>query len=131
MVNNIDAAIPHRGLSKADVLYEVVVEGGITRMMAVFADPDDIPYTGPVRSVRHYYTDFACPYDPIFVHFGGSAPGKAAVANRGLDNVDGLIYGTTIFYKDAERAQNRGVEHSYFIDSAGIAAVAEKARLFL
>lgn len=126
MVNNIDAAVPHRGLSAADVIYEVVVEGGITRMMAVFADPDAVPYTGPVRSVRHYYTDFAYPYDPIFVHFGGSKPGKAAVADRGLDNVDGLIYGTTVFYKDQERANSRGVEHSYFINSDGIQTVCEK-----
>lgn len=108
MVNNIDAAVPHRGLSAADVIYEVVVEGGITRMMAVFADPDAVPYTGPVRSVRHYYTDFAYPYDPIFVHFGGSKPGKAAVADRGLDNVDGLIYGTTVFYKDQRSVPTPG-----------------------
>ena len=126
MVNNIDAAVPHRGLSAADVIYEVVVEGGITRMMAVFADPNAIPYTGPVRSVRHYYTDLAAPYNPIFVHFGGSKPGKAAVADRGLNNVDGLVYGTTAFYKDAERARNRGVEHSYFINSEGISSVCSK-----
>ena len=126
MVNNIDAAVPHRGLSAADVLYEVAVEGGITRMLAVFADPDNVPYTGPVRSVRHYYTDLAYPYDPILVHFGGSKPGKAAVSNRGMDNVDGLVYGTTFFYKDAERAHNRGVEHSYFINNEGIAQVCAK-----
>ncbi len=126
MVNNIDAAVPHRGLSAADVIYEVVTEGGITRMMAVFADLDAVPYTGPVRSVRHYYTDLAYPYDPIFVHFGGSKPGKAAVADRGMDNVDGLIYGTTAFYKDAERANSRGVEHSYFINGEAIAQVCEK-----
>lgn len=126
MVNNIDAAVPHRGLSAADVLYEVAVEGGITRMLAVFADPDSVPYTGPVRSVRHYYTDLAYPYDPIFVHFGGSKPGKTAVSNRGMDNVDGLVYGTTVFYKDAERARSRGVEHSYFINSEGISQVCAK-----
>lgn len=126
MVNNLDAALPHRGLSQADVLYEVAVEGGITRMMAVFADIDAIPQVGPVRSARHYYTDLAAPYNAVYVHFGGSAPGKAAIQNRGIDNVDGLIYGTTAFTKDSWRAQNRGVEHSYFIDGASIRSVAEK-----
>ena len=126
MVNNLNAAIPHRGLSKADILYEVAVEGGITRILAVFANPEDVPYVGPVRSVRHYYTDFAYPYDPIFVHFGGSKPGKAAVADRGLNNVDGLVYGTQVFYKDSWRAQNRGVEHSYFINSEGLLTAANK-----
>lgn len=126
MVNNINAALPHRGLSQADILYEVAVEGGITRMLAVFADIGTIPSVGPVRSARHYYIDLAAPYDPIYVHFGGSAPGKAAIQNNGIDNVDGLIYGTTAFSKDSWRAQNRGVEHSYFIDGAAIQSVAEQ-----
>ncbi len=126
MVNNINAALPHRGLSEADVLYEVAVEGGITRMLAVFADLDAIPSVGPVRSARHYYTDLAAPYNALYVHFGGSAPGKAAIQNRGIDNIDGLIYGTTAFTKDSWRAQNRGVEHSYFIDGAAIRSVAEQ-----
>jgi hypothetical protein len=126
MINNINAALPHRGLSDADILYEVAVEGGITRMLAVFADLDSIPDVGPVRSARHYYTDFVAPYDAIYVHFGGSTPGKAAIQNRGIDNIDGLIYGTTAFTKDNWRAQNRGVEHSYFIDGAAIRSVAEK-----
>ncbi len=126
MVNNLNAALPHRGLSQADILYEVVVEGGITRMLAVFADITAIPDVGPVRSARHYYTDFVAPYDALYVHFGGSTPGKAAIQNRGIDNMDGLIYGTTAFTKDNWRAQNRGVEHSYFINGASIQSVAEK-----
>ena len=126
MINNINAALPHRGLSEADILYEVEVEGGITRMLAVFADIDSIPEVGPVRSARHYYTDLVAPYDAIYVHFGGSEPGKAAIQNRGIDNVDGLIYGTTAFSQDTWRAQNRGVEHSYFIDGESIRNVSEQ-----
>ncbi len=126
MINNINAALPHRGLSDADILYEVEVEGGITRMLAVFADIDSIPEVGPVRSARHYYTDLVVPYDAIYVHFGGSDPGKAAIKSRGIDNVDGLIYGTTAFSKDTWRAQNRGVEHSYFINGESIRNVSEQ-----
>ena len=126
MVNNLNAALPHRGLSQADILYEVAVEGGITRMLAVFADISSIPSVGPVRSARHYYTDFLVPYNALYVHFGGSNPGKAAIQNRGVDNIDGLIYGATAFTKDNWRAQNRGVEHSYFIDGAAIQSVAEQ-----
>lgn len=126
MVNNLNAALPHRGLSQADILYEVAVEGGITRMLAVFADISSFPSVGPVRSARHYYTDFLVPYNALYVHFGGSNPGKAAIQNRGVDNIDGLIYGATAFTKDNWRAQNRGVEHSYFIDGAAIQSVAEQ-----
>ena len=50
MVNNIVAARPQRGLSKADILFEIKVEGGITRFMPVFTDYKTIGEIGPVRS---------------------------------------------------------------------------------
>lgn len=124
MVNNIGAALPQRGLAAADLIYEVVTEGGITRLMAVFANPDAIPYVGPVRSVRHYYVAMALPYDPIFVHFGGSPAGYSYISNLGVNNVDGMNY-TSAFYQDSWRASNRGREHSFFIDAAGIRSVVE------
>lgn len=114
MVNNIGQALPHRGLSKADIVYEVVVEGGITRMMAVFADQDHLPYVGPIRSVRHYYIDLALPYNPIFIHFGGSPAGYERIQSTGIDHIDGMTYSES-FYQDKQRAQSKGREHSYFI----------------
>lgn len=126
MVNNIAQALPHRGLSKADIVYEVVVEGGITRMMAVFADQDHIPYVGPVRSARHYYVDLALPYDPIFVHFGGSPAGYERIKTTGIDHVDGMAYSES-FYQDKQRARNKGREHSYFISSEEIGPIMQKA----
>lgn len=124
MVNNIAAALPQRGLAAADLIYEVVTEGGITRLMAVYADPASIPYVGPVRSVRHYYVAMALPYDPIFVHFGGSPAGYSYISDLGVDNVDGMSY-TNAFYQDSWRASNRGREHSFFIDAEGIASVVD------
>lgn len=123
MVNNIAAALPQRGLAAADLVYEVVTEGGITRLMAVYADPASIPYVGPVRSVRHYYVALALPYDPVFVHFGGSPAGYNYISNLNVDNIDGMSY-TNAFYQDSWRASNRGREHSFFIDADGIASVA-------
>lgn len=125
MVNNIGQALPQRGLAAADLIYEVVTEGGITRLMAVYANPDEIPYVGPVRSVRHYYVAMALPYDPIFVHFGGSPAGYSYIADLGVDDVDGMNY-TSAFYQDTWRAAQYGREHSFFIDGENIAAVAEK-----
>ena len=52
MVNNIVAARPQRGLSKADILFEIKVEGGITRFMPVFTDYKTVGEVGPVRSGR-------------------------------------------------------------------------------
>lgn len=126
MVNNIGQALPQRGLSKADIVYEVVVEGGITRMMVVFADQDHVPYVGPVRSARHYYIDLALPYNAIFVHFGGSPAGYERIKTTGIDHIDGMTYSNS-FYQDKQRAQSRGREHSFFISSDEISNLMPKA----
>lgn len=124
MVNNIGAALPQRGLAAADVIYEAVVEGGITRMMAVYADIDQIPYVGPVRSARHYYVSFSEGLNALYTHFGGSPTAYNYIKQYGVDDVDGQ-YCTSAFYQDTWRAQNYGREHSFFIDGETIRAQAE------
>ena len=62
MVNNIVAARPQRGLSKADILFEIKVEGGITRFMPVFTDYQDIGEVGPVRSGRDQFFRLILPW---------------------------------------------------------------------
>jgi len=67
---------PQSGLSRADVVYELVAEGGITRFLTVFyCGIADNNYTiGQIRSVRVYFTNFAQEYgnNPLFVHWGGA-----------------------------------------------------------
>lgn len=125
MVNNAGAALPQLGIGRADLIYEVVTEGGITRLMAVYADPDHIPYVGPVRSCRHYYLDLCEPFDAIYVHFGGSPAGYDEIQSLDVDDVDGM-YDTGAFYQDQQRAQNKGREHSFFINTEGIFSVAKR-----
>ena len=72
MINNIKEGLPQSGVSQADVIYEAQVEGGITRLMALFQDVDDVEKIGSIRSARHYYIDFANDYDAIYVHYGQS-----------------------------------------------------------
>ena len=124
MINNIGMALPQRGLAAADVIYEAVVEGGITRMMAVYADIDQIPYVGPVRSARHYYVAFSEGLNAIYTHFGGSPVAYNYISQYGVDDVDGQ-YCTSAFYQDTWRAQTYGREHSFFIDGETIRAQAE------
>ena len=52
MINNIGEAMPQSGIGQADVIYEMIVEGGITRLMAVFSDYSGLEKIGPVRSAR-------------------------------------------------------------------------------
>lgn len=76
MVENSVEARPHSGIIRADIVYEAVAEGGVTRLMPVFycdAQRDDIA-VGPVRSVRTYFIDWASEYGetPLFGHVGGA-----------------------------------------------------------
>ncbi len=114
MINNIKIALPQSGISEADIMYEMPVEGGITRMMAVFADYTKVPTTGSVRSARHNYLELTLPLDAIYVHFGGSNIAKDKIKQYGIkDDLDGL-YNMKPFMQDKSIAASKGKEHSYF-----------------
>ncbi len=71
MVNNVDIAQKvQTGLSKADIIYETEVEGGITRLMAVYQDLSDADKIGSVRSARYPYVDLALGHNAVYVHCG-------------------------------------------------------------
>lgn len=72
MINNIEAGLPQHGISKADVIFEGQCEGGVTRLMAVFQDYDDVDSIGSIRSCRDYYPFLAAEYDAAYYHFGQS-----------------------------------------------------------
>lgn len=127
MISNIKQSLPQRGICSSDVCYEVLAEGGITRIMAVFSDYTKVPTTGPVRSVREYFIDFAKPLDPIFVHFGGSTTGNQRISSEDIDTIDGFTAsGSKSFWSDKSIAQQKGKEHSYFTDSLYLKPLIEK-----
>lgn len=71
MVNNVKTAQKvQTGVAKADIVYETEVEGGITRLMAVYQDILGIDKIGSVRSARYPYVDLALGHDAIYVHCG-------------------------------------------------------------
>ena len=72
MVNNIVAARPQRGLSKADILFEIKVEGGITRFMPVYTDYKTIGEVGPIRSGRDQFFRLILPWQALYIHEGQS-----------------------------------------------------------
>ncbi len=83
---------PQSGLSKAPVVYEVIVEGGITRLMAVFMDTEDgkADIIGPVRSARDTYLEFAAEYNCPYAHAGGSFTAMLALHERDFRDIDAL-----------------------------------------
>lgn len=71
MINNISVAQPvQTGLNKADIIYETEVEGGITRLLAVFQDIKSVEKIGTVRSARYDYIDLALGHNALYVHHG-------------------------------------------------------------
>ena len=128
MVNNIVYAQPQVGTSKAAWVYEVEAEGGITRMIAVFSDLNDVPNLGSIRSVRPYYLSIARSYDAILVHAGGSEQAYSDLATSGYEHLDGVRDGdasAALYYRDPSRGAH-GTEHTLFLHADQVAAYAEK-----
>ena len=113
MINNISFAQPQLGISKADIIYETLAEGGITRMLAVFSDVENVGTIGSIRSSRHYYLDLVQGLDALYIHAGGSEMAYDAMAYRGVAHVDGVNGSRQdIFYRDSDRMYSLGYEHS-------------------
>lgn len=126
MINNIREAQPQRGISEADIIYEMPVEGSVTRLMAVFSDYRDLPDVGSVRSARHDFVELALALDAFYVHIGQSAQAKEALERLGVDHIDGTVYTSTGFWKDEVRAQTKASEHCWFTDGAHIQSSIDK-----
>lgn len=116
VLNNINVAQPLHGLSQADVLFEIVAEGGgsITRCLGIFSDIEQVTKIGSIRSARTYLIDLANSMNAIFVHAGGSTYAYSELNAGAINNLDGLKYGN-YFYRDQER-KNAGyaLEHTLF-----------------
>ena len=86
------------GLSQASVVYTAAVEGGIPRSLAIFeqVEADQI---GPVRSARHYFADWACPYGPLMAYWGGSPQALTRLGTSDcIRTLDGQTYGRGYFF---------------------------------
>ena len=118
MLNNLSKALPQLGVSQADVIYEIVAEGGITRMLAVFQDIEGVGDLGSVRSARDYYVSLACGHDAIYVHAGGSPQAYDALQGWGMSYIDFVNgpYGD-MCWRDPDRRKTAGLEHSLLTSS--------------
>ena len=120
VINNLVDALPHHGVSGADIFYEAETEGGITRCLAVYTDLSDVGSIGPVRSARTFFNNLALSYDAPIVHCGGSVRGRNAYADKNggkIENWEHLdqVYNGSYFYRDKDR-YNSGYnwEHTLF-----------------
>ncbi len=86
----------HGGLNSAYMLYEFIIEGGESRIMAFFKNVQP-KYIGPVRSARHYFLDYAMEHDAIFVHFGWSPLAQSNIKELKINNINGIY--DTFFWR--------------------------------
>ncbi len=128
MVNNLAQAYPQYGTSQADILYEIPVEGGVTRMMAVYADQDSVPDVGSVRSARYYFPRIAMGMDAIYCHWGAEQlHAVATMDSLRMDHFDGSdLEHSILFYRDPERVGVYSSEHTGYLRGSDIPAVLER-----
>lgn len=148
MIENHADSRPQSGLSKADIVYEAVAEGGITRFLAIYfcrASAEDV-LVGPVRSARTYYLDWVSEYAdyPLYAHVGGAnnfdGSGTTNIKARALEqiadygwNLYNDLSGTSIsfptYWRDYERLPGVATEHTMYSTTDKLWAEAEKRGL--
>ncbi len=126
MMNNLSKAVPQCGISKADMLYEIVAEGSVTRFMAIFSDISQVDVIGPVRSVRPYFVRVAQHYGAILSSAGGSDEAYDLIDSLDWDYLSGIANAGSWFYRDQWRRENRGFEHSLMTTGEKLSKAIEK-----
>lgn len=111
----------HAGLQDSYLSYEMIVEGGLTRIMALFKDKE-VNLIGPVRSSRHYFLDYALESDAIYAHFGWSTYAENDIKSLGVNNLNGL-YLSAPYWRDTSIA----APHNVFTTTEKLYQAAEDA----
>ena len=128
MINNIKRSLPQYGIYDADIMFEIPVEGGITRMMALYADYTKIPDVCSVRSCRYYFPIFAHGFDAVYFCFGSNQSLATPMLKKlGIDYFDGASnYDQLVFGRDPNRVGSYPTEHTGYVKGPSIPAMLEK-----
>ena len=121
MIDNHSDAWPQANLSKAYLVYEIVVEGGETRLMALYKG-QNLEKIGPVRSSRHYFLDYVLENDAIYVHHGWSPQAESDILTLKVNNINGI----TETSKDFWRVKDKASPHNMFTSTESILEIAER-----
>lgn len=127
VVENLRPARPQWGIGSSDIIVEGEVEGGISRMLWIYADYTSVPEKiGPIRSARPSYVKFSEFFDSIYIHWGGShskgnyTGGYGVIKKDKVDHIDGMN-GGALFGRDTTRrvsSEHRGILNGKKIPSA-------------
>jgi hypothetical protein len=101
MIDNEYNARPQSGLLEAEIVYEIPVEGNITRYMAIYHH-GHTEKIGPVRSARPYFIDKALEFNAVYVHCGGSPQALQDLVTLKVDTLNDLK-GSPCFWRSKDR----------------------------
>ena len=117
MIENSIPARPQSGLSQAEVVFEAIAEGGITRFLALYQQ-NKPELLGPVRSVRGYYIDWASGFDASIAHVGGPGDALARMRDGKHKDMDEFLNTQTFW-----RSKNRYAPHNVYTNFTNLTAL--------
>ena len=123
MIDNHSDAWPQVGLQKAYMIYEIIVEGGETRLMALFKGAN-VEQIGPVRSARHYFIDYAMENDAIYAHFGQSPQAESDIKKYNINDINGIAEDGSTFW----RVKGKAAPHNAVTSTEKLLASANKKK---
>ena len=122
-INNVSPALPHIGVSQADLFFEMYINDYCTRGLALFTDVKSVPAIGSLRSCRQNFIDLAQGYNLILCHTGGSDLVLSDLASSGIDH---MAIDVPVGYRDADRlAQGYSYEHTLLAKGESLYNAAE------
>lgn len=121
MIDNHKSAMPQAGLNDAYMVYEMIVEGGETRLMLLLKGVN-LEKIGPVRSSRHYFLDYALENDAIYTHFGWSPQAQSDISKLNVNNINGIYESSTSFW----RVKDKSAPHNAVTSTAKILEIAKR-----
>lgn len=126
-VNNLEASLPQYGISEADIIMEFPVEGGITRLMALYGDYKNVPDVCSVRSCRYYFPIFAKGFDAVYFCFGSNETLATPTLERlDIDYIDGnKAADSLVFERDGERMELYSSEHTVYLKGRNMREIFE------
>lgn len=121
MIDNHKGAWPQAGLNDAYLVYEIIVEGGETRLMALFKGVN-IENIGPVRSSRHYFLDYVLENDAIYVHYGWSPQAQSDISDLEVNNINGITESSKNFW----RTNKKSSPHNVLTNISNILSISDR-----
>lgn len=127
MIDNNKNAQPQASLNSTYIVYEIIVEGGETRLMALFKGVtcDEV---GPIRSARHYFLDYVMENDAIYAHLGLSPQAQTQMPQYGINNINGQSYDTGKARTTSSlywRAKHKNAPHNAYTNTDSILQIAK------